>query len=64
MYIYIINYTTYYQKNKEEVLNKAKDYYQNDKERFREQASNKYRNLPEEEKIKRISKRISRSTKV
>ena len=64
MYIYIINNTTYYQKNKEEVLNKAKDYYQNDKERFREQASNKYRNLPEEEKIKRISKRISRSTKV
>ena len=30
--------TTYYQKNREELLNSVKDYYQNDKERIREQA--------------------------
>ena len=29
---------TYYQKNKDLILNKAKDYYKNDKERLREQA--------------------------
>ena len=38
--------TTYYQKkNREIMLNRAKDYYENDKERLREQARNKYRNL-------------------
>ena len=31
--------TTYYQRNKEKILNRAKDYYENDKERLREQAS-------------------------
>ena len=41
---------TYYQRNRDKLLNKAKDYYQNDKERLREQARNKYRNL---KKIKR-----------
>ena len=30
--------TTYYQRNREELLNSVKDYYQNDKERIREQA--------------------------
>ena len=45
--------TTYYQKNIETVLNRAKDYYQN-KEVLGEQAKNKYRELSEEEKnIKR-----------
>ena len=29
---------TYYQKNKEVILNRAKDYYENDKERLRDQA--------------------------
>ena len=48
---------TYYQKNREVILNRAKDYYENDKERLREQArnliqKNKYRNLPKEIKIK------------
>ena len=38
---------TYYQKNKDVVLSKAKDYYRNNKDRFREQARDKYRNLPE-----------------
>ena len=42
--------TTYYQRNREKILNKAKDYYKNKNERLREQAKNKYRNLPEEDK--------------
>ena len=44
---------TYYQKNWDVILNRAKDYYENDKERLREQARDKYRNLSEEEKIKK-----------
>ena len=48
-----MNNTTYYQKNREIILNRAKDYHENDKERLREQARNKYRNLSEEEKIKK-----------
>ena len=43
---------TYYQRNRETILNRAKDYYKNDKERLREQAKNKYRNLSEEDKEK------------
>ena len=46
-------YLTYYQRNRDVILNRAKDYYKNDKERLREQARDKYRNLSEEEKIKR-----------
>ena len=42
---------TYYQKNRDVILNIARDYYENDKERLREQATDKYRNLSEEEKI-------------
>ena len=45
--------TTYYQRNREIMLNRAKDYYENDKERLREQARNKYRNLSEEHKNKK-----------
>ena len=44
---------TYYRKNRDVILNRAKDYYKNDKERLREQARYKYRNLSEEEKNKR-----------
>ena len=44
---------TYYQKNRDVILNRAKDYYENDKERLREQARDKYRNLSKEEKIKK-----------
>ena len=43
-------YLTYYQKNREVILNRAKDYYENNKERLRLQARDKYRNLSEEEK--------------
>ena len=41
---------TYYQKNRDVMLNRAKDYYKNDKERLREQARDKHRNLSGEEK--------------
>ena len=43
-----MNNTTYYQRNRQIMLNRAKGYYKNDKERLREQASNKYRDLSEE----------------
>ena len=40
---------TTYQKNRDVILNRAKDYYENNKERLRELAKNKYRNLSKEE---------------
>ena len=50
---------TYYQKNRDVVLSKAKDYYKNNKDRLREQARDKYKNLFEEEKnIKENMKKI------
>ena len=42
--------TTYYQRNKDVILNRAKDYYTNDKERLRDNARDKNRSLFEEEK--------------
>ena len=50
--------TTYYQRNREIMLNRAKNYYENDKERLREQARDKYRNLSEEDKKKREDTKI------
>ena len=44
---------TYYQRNRDVIINTAKDYYENDKERLREQARDKCRNLSEEEKNKK-----------
>ena len=44
---------TYYQRNRDVILNRAKDYYENDKERLREQARDKYRKLYEEQKNKK-----------
>ena len=44
---------TYYQKNRDVILNRAKDYYENNKERLRDQAKDKYRNLSEEDKNKK-----------
>ena len=46
-------YLTYYQRNWDVTLNRAKYYYKNDKERLRKQARDKYRNLSEEEKNKK-----------
>ena len=45
--------TTYYQINKETILNRAKKYYNDNKERLKEQARNKYRKLTEKEKKER-----------
>ena len=42
--------TTYYQRNRGVILNRAKDYYENNKELLRERTKNKYRELSEEEK--------------
>ena len=47
---------TYYQKNREVILNRAKDYYENDKERLREQA----RYLKKKRKKKKQKKRIGK----
>ena len=44
---------TYYQRNRDVILNRAKDYYENNKERLRGQARDKYRNLSEEKKKKK-----------
>ena len=44
---------TYYQRNRDVILNRAKVYYENDKERLREQTRDKYRNLSEEDKNKK-----------
>ena len=44
--------TTYNQRNRDVIINRAKDYYKNDEDRLREQAINKYRELSEEKKYK------------
>ena len=46
-------YLNYYQRNRDLILNIARDYYENNKDRLSKQARNKYRNLSEEEKNKR-----------
>ena len=42
--------TTYYERNRDVILNRAKDYYKNNKELLKERAKSKYRELPENEK--------------
>ena len=42
--------TTYYQRNRDIMLNRAKDYFENNKELLWERAKNKYRSLPKDEK--------------
>ena len=44
-------YLTYYQRNRDVILNRAKNYYENDKKKLRQQARDKY--LSEEEKNKK-----------
>ena len=44
---------TYYHKNRDVILNRAKDYYENDIERLKKHTRDKYRNLPEKEKKKK-----------
>ena len=45
-----INETTYYERNRDVILNRAKYYYEYNKGLLREKAKNKYRELSEEEK--------------
>ena len=52
---------TYYQKNRNVILNKAKDYYQNNKERLKEQARDKSRSLSEEEKNKILKREYGKN---
>ena len=46
---------TYYQRNRDIILNRAKEYYKNNKESLQERAKNKYRSLSEDEKDKKIN---------
>ena len=41
--------TIYYQRNRDTILDRAKEYYKNDKERLRDNGRYKYRNLSKEE---------------
>ena len=53
-YVYIkMSNTTYYQRNRDVALNKAKEYYKNNNERLKEKARNKYRALSKEDKNKK-----------
>ena len=51
---------TYYQRDGDVILNRAKHYYENNKERLRVQVRDKYRNLSEEEKYKKREYRKNR----
>ena len=52
-FVYKMGNTTYYQRNRDIALNKAKEYYKNNNERLKKQARDKYRNLSEEDKNKK-----------
>ena len=50
--------TTYYERNRDVILNRAKDYNENNKELLRKKAKRKCRELPENEKdVKRQHQR-------
>ena len=51
---------TYYQRNRNVILNRAKDYYENGKERLRGKARDKCRSLSEEQKNKKREYRKNR----
>ena len=51
---------TYYQKNRDVILNTAKYYYDNDKERLRRQVRDKCKNSSEEEKNKKREYEMNR----
>ena len=52
-YVEKVSNLTYYQRNRNIILNREKKYNENDKERLTEQARDKYINLPEEDKNKK-----------
>ena len=56
--------TTYYERNRDVILNGAKDYYENNKELLRERANNKYIELPENEKNMKKQYQNDRSYKM
>ena len=43
--------TTYYQRNREVMLNRANEFYENNKEVLREKVKSKYRNFLKKKKI-------------
>ena len=45
--------TTYYQRNRDVILNRAKDYYENDKERLKNQAADNTEIYLKNKKLKR-----------
>ena len=47
-------WNNFYERNKDVILNRAKDYYKNDKEWLRDNARDKYINLSEEKKIENM----------
>ena len=49
----VSNNLTYYQRDKDMVLSKAKGYCENNNERLKKHAGDKYRNLSEEDKNKK-----------
>ena len=44
--------TTYYQKNSDVIINRAKKYYENNKKVLKDKARDKYRDLSDEKKYK------------
>ena len=50
-----MNNLIFYQKNRDVILNRAKDCYENDKERLWEQARDKYINFFEEDENKKMN---------
>ena len=54
-----MNDLTFKRRNREVILNRAKDYCENDKERLKKHARDKYRNLSEEGKTKKREYRKS-----
>ena len=48
-----MNNTTYYQRNREIILNRAKGYYENDKERLKEQAKINIETYQKKKKLKK-----------
>ena len=51
LYLKMSETSTYYERNIEAILNRAKEYYENNKEILKEQERNRFRELSEDEKI-------------
>ena len=51
LYLKMSETSTYYERNIEAILNRAKEYYENNKEILKEQGRNRYRELSEDENI-------------